>query len=166
MADPLTSSVLPTVTQQLIFALVPLTIVGLLGIQSVLATDTRRAVRSELIGRVIAALSICISMWHFIPKMKKLFRDFGVDLPLLSVWVIRISDGLITSVFFLLPVLFAMVTALGCEIVLFQKFHRQDATRTQARLCSGCITALVMISLALLALGVLLPSIELLNNLS
>jgi hypothetical protein len=166
MAGSMTSSVLSTATQQLIFACVPLAIVGLLGILSVRATDTSRAVRCELIGRVIAGLSICIYMLHFIPTAKKLFMDFGAELPLLSVWVIQISDGLIRNFFYLLPVLCTMASALGIEIVLFQDLHRQDATRTQARIWSGCTTALMLISLALPALGILLPLIEVLNNLS
>ena len=162
MGDPTTSSILHV----LIISSVVLTIIGILGLRSILVTDTNRAVRSEVIGRVIAALSLCIYVLYCIPMMEKLFLDYGVNLSTLSVWVIQLRHKLDIILFVRMPVFFALVTAVAVNVGFFRDLHLQDATRARARLWSGAITTLVMASLTLIALAMLLPTIELLNNLN
>jgi len=120
----------------------------------------------QLVGRVIAALSLCIYIWYYIPAMEKLFLDYGVNRSTLSMWVIRLSRTLDQSLFVRIPVLFALVTAVAVDVGFFRDLHLQDATRPQARLWSGSITTLVMASLTLIALAMIMQTIELLNNLS
>ena len=146
----------------IVLGLATIGIVLLLGIHPLRSGTTSSAISTEVISHTVGSLTLFVGMYALVPKYRAIFEDFGVELPGISVLLIRASD---TAVKYSYLVALLLVALIAADAAIFRMLHKNESTRTSARIWSGCITALIGITILFSTVAIVGPSMALPNEL-
>ena len=99
-------------------------------------------------------------LYVFVPACKKMFMDFGVDLPGTTILVIQISDWVVEYSYLLPMVLVGLIAADGMLLV-----HLSRSNRLLERLWSGLMFALPFVLMMFGLATILVPWLKLVSEL-
>lgn len=128
--------------------------VVLLGIWPLRERNTRSAVRGEAVAHGAACLILFAALYFLVPHFKKLYLDYGVDLPDSTITLLRSSDTVVAYWYLFLLLAAGIVVA---ETQIFFRLHRQERTRHFAKLWTAAITGLIVLLLLLGICGLAVP---------
>lgn len=146
-----------------LFAVIPVMILLGFGIAAILVRSTTTASICEAIAHGGFGLGGIVYLYFIVPQFKKLFEDFGAELPSMTMMLIMISD-LVVNYWYIL--LFGLMTGITLDVLAFATFHRVPESRYVARIFSVIVTCglLAHAIFAEVALG--LSEAKLMNDLS
>lgn len=125
--------------------------------------STRRATIAQAIAATSLVVSAGLLLFFVGPRFKELYIGFGVELPKVSVLIIKAVDNAIRVWFVFIPNL-AAAAVVGT--VLFWLNHRDEKTRKPARIWSAILNSSLVVLISLILLAILAPLPKLLNDLS
>ena len=127
------------------------------------AISTVRATIAEVLSLLALAGAASFMLFNVGPRFKEMYIGFGVEVPVVTVWAIRVLD------FVHLGGIFLIASLIGLGIfggISFYTAHRQEQTRPRARSCSLLVTVLGTSLIVLFTAAILLPFPRLLEDLS
>jgi uncharacterized membrane-anchored protein len=127
------------------------------------SVSTVRATVSEVISLLALAGAAGFMLFDVGPRFKELYIGFGAEVPVVTVWAIRVLDFVHFGGIFLIASLIGLGVVGG---VSFYRAHRRQETRRSARLFSLIANSLVGILIVLFTAAILLPFPRLLESLS
>lgn len=133
------------------------------GVVAYRADSTVRAAIAQTMSVFSASLAIGIVLLYVGPRFKETVIGFGVELPGLTVWAIKVVDLALTYTPF---ILLNLVGSSILGVVLFFLGHRDPEVRGTARSWSLAATILISVSIALFMVALLLPLPGLIDALS
>ena len=133
------------------------------GIIPLRAANATNAIIWEAVSRCVGLVFLEISVLVVLPAFRKIFDDFGTDLPIATEWLLELTYfGWVGQL-----VLFLFLSVvLGSEVVLFSVFRRSQDGRTAANAVSLIVTSGQLLFHLLVVLTLVLPLMKLMNDLS
>lgn len=147
----------------LVFVAVPLGVLIIFGTAALCLRRTIPGVICEVIAHGGCAFGFAAYTYFIIPRFKKIFEDFGAEIPDAAKLVIVISD-LTVNYWYLFP--FLLVAGCVVDALGFVAFHRLPETRYVSRVFSALITLALLAQAAFVAFALFGPMTKLLNDLS
>jgi serine/threonine protein kinase len=142
---------------------------AVLGIEAIRLSHTRMALAAHVMSRAAAVLAIALllpSYLTFLPYEKKLFDDFGSELPAVTQLTVNLFTALLTR-WGLVLVAWYFTGFFFVEAFFFRALHRRNArSRFLVRLQSAVITSLLACGIFLAIQGLFLPIIQLISDLA
>ena len=134
------------------FLVVAVAMILVFGVPPLLARATTPATASEAVAGGVRALTLFAMLFFLVPTFAKIFADFGMDLPVMTEWIVTASSA--AGVWVPTFLLFA-----AGETLVFYLLYRDPARRWLARGLSvaatfACVVAVLLIGAAI---GVALP---------
>ena len=147
----------------IIFLAALLVFAAAMGAAAYRSVYTVRATISEVISLLALAGAAGFMLFYVGPRFKELYIGFGAEVPIVTVWAIRVLDFVRLRGIFLIPSMIGLAIFGG---ISFYKAHGQEQTRQRARSCSLLVTALATSLIVLFTAAMLLPFPRLLEDLS
>ena len=129
------------------------------------AVSTVRATIAEVLSILSLAGAAGFMLFDVGPRFQELYIGFGVELPLVTIWALRVLHFALHDGIFLI----VNVNLVGLGVVggiSFYEAHRQQETRQNARFCSLIANSLVGLLIVLFTAAIVLPFPRLLETLS
>ena len=146
----------------LVFGIVLLMVLGV-GMVPLFCRNPTAATIWELVSRLLQLLTFGTLIFAVLPRFERIFLDFGVELPALTVMILSINDLPTIAIAF---GLFVFILALVAEVGLYGYMQISLKRRLTANLLSGLTTGMAFLVLIVITVGVWLPATKLLNDLS
>ncbi len=124
-----------------VIALALATVLLLFGLMAIRLPSTPVAAVCEGTAHGGFAFAGLVVLYFVVPRFKRLFEDFGTELPAMTKWVIGISDLTVNYWYILL---FLLLVATAIDVLAFVAFHRHPENRFVARIFSAGITFLLL----------------------
>ena len=140
-----------------------LVLAGAMGASAYRSVSPVSATISEVISLLVLAGAAGFMLFYVGPRFKELYIGFGAEVPVVTVWAIRVLDFVRLWGIFLIPSLIGLAIFGG---ISFYKAHGQEQTRQRARTCSLLVTAVSTSLIVLFTVAILLPFPRLLEDLS
>ncbi len=121
----------------IVFAVAPVVLLLVFGNGAVLLRSTFWAAVCEAVAHGGFAFGSIIYLYFLVPRFKRTFEDFGVELPELTMAVISLSD---VTVNYWWVFLFLILVALMFDLVIFVTMDRLPSKRYLARAFSALIS--------------------------
>lgn len=125
--------------------------------------STLYATIAETISRLTMFAAILILGLFIAPKAKEVFIGFGTELPGLTVWVLTVSDQMMTSWPILIINFFSTTIS---DTILFTLYHRKPEAQERVRVISLIATVTLILVLSAAATAVFWPMRNLLEDLA
>ncbi|MCA9068086.1 MAG: hypothetical protein KDA84_04150 [Planctomycetaceae bacterium] len=149
-------------TTPFICCFVAILVMGGVGIVPLRTQSPRFAFIFEILTRLLTVLATLALVYLIEPRTKKLFEDFGTELPYATVIIIKVTDGIAKF-----PILLVGgFSVLVAEVLVFRNFNNTVQSRNNARLLSGLLTCVTSVIFLGILIVFTLPLIKLLNDLS
>ena len=145
-----------------LFALAPVVLLLVFGMTAILLRSTLWAAICEAIAHGGFAFGSVLTFYFVIPRFKKVFEDFGVELPVMTKFLIGVSD---LTVNYWYIFLFLIVAGTAIDVLAFVAFHRNKEIRYAARIFSGFVTLILLAQGATCATALLATQAKLMQDL-
>jgi len=129
------------------------------------ATNRKTAVVASSVSHAAGLLMLFSVFYFLLPRFKKIFADFGTELPGITKFAIGISDTFFRSPILAGTILF-LSAAFAADVVFFSNSYVNEERRVIAKAVSIGVTVTLMGCVVLSLLSVLPPTITLINDLS
>lgn len=149
----------PVVT---LFALAPVVLLLGFGLAAILLRSTAWAATCEALAHGGFAFGSVLSFYFLIPRFKRMFSDFGAELPAMTKFLIGVSD---LTVNYWYIFLFLVVVGTAIDVLAFVTFHRNKEIRYAARVFSGFVTLILLAQGAASATALLATQAKLMQSL-
>jgi hypothetical protein len=127
------------------------------------AASTVRATIAEVLSLLALAGAAGLMLFDVGPRFQELYIGFGVEVPVVTVWALRVLHFTLHGGIFLIANLIGSGVVGG---ISFYEAHRQQETRRSARFYSLIANSLVGLLIILFTAALLLPFPRLLETLS
>ena len=125
--------------------------------------DTVQATVIEVVSHGFGLAAQLFTLVLIVPRCQSIFEGYGTAVPLMTHWLIAISQY---CLIWWGPAVLLLVSAVTVDGIVFGGLHQNEETRPQARVLSGCVTGGITVML-LTTLGLLVkPLLKLLGDLS
>lgn len=138
-------------------------LVVLVGLIPLLSKSTHVATWGEVIGHTIGVPALFGLLYLIVPRFKKVFSDFGTELPDATKRFMMLSDTFVAYWYLVVPPLVAVLVFDG---VKFNAWHRNEETRPQAQAMSAVITAAIAALFLWAAVALGMPMFNLIEDLT
>ncbi len=142
--------------------LLPIAII-ICGVVPVRTKDTTQAIMWEGGIRIATMLWVLMCLLFVVPRFREIFEGFGVELPGMTVVLMKPAD--LSQPFSRIGLAF-LEAALAGTVGLFAFLRRQEATISSANWISIAATGILVAGYLAFPASLILPLIQLLNDLS
>lgn len=145
----------------LVFAVLPLVLLIVFGVAALWLRSTVWASICEAIAHGGFAVGLLLYTYFIIPRFKRLFFDFGMEMPAITKAMISISD-LVVNYWYAFP--FLILMGVTVDVLAFATFHRVPESRYVARTFSGLVTLTLLAQAAVVWYALGIAQTQLLQN--
>ncbi len=145
-----------------IFAVAPVVLLLIFGLAALLSNSTRWAATCEAIAHGGFAFGGLMSLYYIVPRFKKMFADFGTELPAMTKSLIILSDLTVNYWYILL---FLILVGTAIDVLAFVVFHRNKEIRYVARVFSAIVTVMLLAQGAVCGIALLAAQSKLMQDL-